>query len=235
MLRDHFHPPLKGIRHWESFHSMWISKLTESLNAFLPDDYYAEANVRFGIEIDVAAYKGAPDRSGESVHEAAVASVWTVPSPTMTVPLPVLQDEIELLIYRQFGGPQLRGAIELVSPANKDRPKHREAFASKCATLLHRGIGVMIVDIVTEHRASLHKVLLARIGASDMVGGTSHLYSASYHPVERDGQTSLDVWYEALSIGEPLVTMPLFLKDGPHVPVDLEATYENTRTALRIH
>src|SRR5438309_7224067 len=164
VLRDHFHPPLKGERHWESFHSAWIIELIKSLNVFLPEDYYAEANVRYGIEIDVATYRGAPDRSADAVHEAAVMTAWTVPSPSMTVPLAVLQDEIELLIYRQFGGPQLRGAIELVSPANKDRPQHRDAFASKCATLLHRGIGLVIVDVVTDYRVSLHEKLLSRLG-----------------------------------------------------------------------
>jgi hypothetical protein len=235
MLRDHFHPPLKGQRFWESFHGTWIIKIMESLNAFLPEDYYAEANVRFGIEIDVASYKGADGRPGGSAHEAAVLTAWTVPSPAMTVPLPMLQDEIELLIYRQFGGPQLRGAIELVSPANKDRPRHRDAFASKCATLLHKGIGVMIVDIVTEYRATLHKTLLSRLGVAAMVGSESHLYSASYHPVERDGQPNLDIWHEPMTVGSPLVTMPLFLKDGPHVPVDLATTYQNSLVALRIH
>src|SRR2546425_13174856 len=102
MLRDHFHPPLRAERHWESFHSVWITKILESLNEVLPEDYYAEANVRFGIEIDVATYKGADSLPGEVVHEAAVVTAWTVPSPIMTVPLPVLKDEVELLVFRQF-------------------------------------------------------------------------------------------------------------------------------------
>ena len=35
-----------------------------------------------------------------------------------------------------WGKPQLAGAVELVSPANKDRPASREAFVSKCAAYL---------------------------------------------------------------------------------------------------
>lgn len=40
-------------------------------------------------------------------------------------------------------------AIEIVSPANKDRPEHRHAFVAKCAALLQNQVSVTIVDLVT--------------------------------------------------------------------------------------
>ena len=43
----------------------------------------------------------------------------------------VFPDEIEVLVIHRSGGPTLVGAIELVSPANKDRPETRRAFAAK--------------------------------------------------------------------------------------------------------
>src|SRR6059058_4764091 len=42
--------------------------------------------------------------------------------------------------------------IEIVSPANKDRPEHRNVFVGKCAALLQKGVAVGIVDLVTVKR-----------------------------------------------------------------------------------
>jgi hypothetical protein len=54
--------------------------------------------------------------------------------------------------FNTEAGPVLVGAIELVSPANKDRSTHRDAFVSKCETYLRQGIGLVIIDVVTEGR-----------------------------------------------------------------------------------
>jgi len=53
-------------------------------------------------------------------------TVWSPPQPTLII-------SFEVQVLRNFGGPQLRAAIELVSPANKDRPAARRVFAGKCA------------------------------------------------------------------------------------------------------
>ena len=57
------------------------------------------------------------------------------------------------------GGAELRAAIELISPANKDRPVSRRTFAAKCAGYLRHGIGLVIVDVVTSRSADLHREL----------------------------------------------------------------------------
>src|SRR5438105_15541063 len=43
------------------------------------------------------------------------------------------QDTFEVRVYDEQRGARLVAAIELVSPANKDRPEHRRAFVLKCA------------------------------------------------------------------------------------------------------
>ena len=85
------------------------------------------------------------------------------PSPTQTVPIAIITDIVEILVFSQEAGPTLAGALELASPANKDRPAHRDAFVSKCATYLQQGVGLVIVDVVTDRRANLHDELLARL------------------------------------------------------------------------
>ncbi len=54
-LLDPFRPPLSHRRHWRAFHNAWATYLASDLNRLLPDPYFAEPNVQFGIEIDVSA------------------------------------------------------------------------------------------------------------------------------------------------------------------------------------
>jgi hypothetical protein len=41
----------------------------------------------------------------------------------------VFPDAVEVIIFESEGGSRLVAAIELVSPGNKDRDTHRQAFA----------------------------------------------------------------------------------------------------------
>ncbi|MEN8219958.1 MAG: hypothetical protein ABFS56_27140 [Pseudomonadota bacterium] len=56
-LQDHFHPPLSTLRHWQAFHNAWATYIASDLNHRLPYGYFAEPNVQFGIEIDVATFE----------------------------------------------------------------------------------------------------------------------------------------------------------------------------------
>ena len=222
-LLDHFRPPLSVRRHWHSFHHAWATFIASDLNTSLPEGYFAEPNVQFGIEIDVAAF----EEAGSAAMGSAAS--WTPPSPSLTIPFSIVTDTVEVLVFESVGGPVLAGAIELVSPANKDRPAHREAFVSKCETYLNEGLGVVVVDIVTSRGGNLHGELLARLLAPDeaMIGD---LYTSAYRP----GPAGLDIWREPLALGAELPVLPLWLKGGPCLPVDLEASYERTRREQRM-
>ncbi len=187
--------------------------------------YFAEANVQFGIEIDVAAF--------EEPHSITPDLNWNPPPPDSSLTVEFSGPVVEVGIFSRSGGPTLAGAIELVSPANKDRPASRDAFVSKCAAYLQAGVGLVIVDVVTERSADLHGELLARLGSIDH--GTREALSASaYRPVERDGAGNLDVWHSPLAIGLDLPTLPLWLRGGLCLPVELEATYERTCSEQRL-
>lgn len=224
-LLDHFRPPLSTRRHWHAFHNSWATYLAAALNRQLPEGYFAEANVQFGIEIYVAAFdEGGPD----------LANQWTPPAPTATVAFAAATDQVEVLIYQQEGGPRLAGAIELVSPANKDRADHRGAFVSKCQTYLNRGVGLVVVDVVTDRHANLHAELLTRLQVAVDPATPGGLYAAAYHPTERDGAATLDYWVEPLAIGQPLPPLPLWLRGGVCLRVDLEETYTRTCQEQRV-
>jgi hypothetical protein len=225
-LLDHFRPPLSARRHWHSFHNSWATYLAADLNRQLPVGYFAEANVQFGIEIDVAGFE-------ESGSRSEPGGTWNPPPPVATVPYPVTTDQVEVLLYQQEGGPRLAGAIELVGPGNKDRPATRDAFVSKCMTYLNQSVGLVVVDVVTERTANLHAELLARVGSR----GTTvepELYASSYRRIDRDGQTSLDVWVEELAVGRELPTLPLWLVGSYCLRVALEETYTRTCQEQRV-
>jgi hypothetical protein len=80
-----------------------------------------------------------------------VAEAWAPPTPAVIIPTS-FPDEIEVQVFGQSGGTYLVGAVELVSPGNKDRPETRRAFAAKCSSYLQLGIGLVVVDVVTERR-----------------------------------------------------------------------------------
>ncbi len=223
-LLDHFRPPLSERRHWHSFHNSWATYISSQLNELLPEGYFAEANVQFGVEIDVAAF--------EEPTASVAGNGWVPPSPQASVPLAVSEAVVEVGIFSRSGGPVLAGAIELVSPANKDRPAHRDALMTKCAAYLQAGVGLVLVDVVTDRSADLHGELLRRLGTE--VESGSPLFAAAYRPVERDGTRVLDIWHEPVAVGHPLPTLPLWLRGGLCLPVELEATYVRTCVEQRI-
>jgi hypothetical protein len=150
-LQDHFRLPLSVRRHWHAFHNAWVTYISSDLNQRLPEGYFAEANVQFGIEIDVETFEETrPGPSGdaspgEHIDDAptGASAGWTVPVPTHTVPIAIITDTVEILVFNREAGPTLAGAIELVGPADKDRPAHRDAFVSKCAAYLQQGVGLV--------------------------------------------------------------------------------------------
>jgi hypothetical protein len=99
--------------------------------------------------------------------------VWTPPAPTATMP-GVFPDAFTVRIYSSEGGPTLVGAIELISPGNKDRDESRQAFAIKCANYLHQQVGLIIVDIVLQLLGQPAEYCLAK---------DVNLYAVAYRPV----------------------------------------------------
>lgn len=223
-LLDHFHPPLSERRQWHSFHSVWAAMIALDLNRQLPPGYFADPNVEFNIEIDVAAF--------EEEKPSEVVATWTPPAPTLTAPMALITDMVEIAVYNREAGPVLIGAIELVSPANKDRPETRDAFVSKCASYLQQAIGLIVVDLVTNRRADLHAELVARV--TGVNAARSDLWAAAYRPCQTGAQTSLQVWHHALALGTPLPTLPFWLKNGPCVRLDLDETYMRTLKEQRM-
>jgi hypothetical protein len=225
-LLDHFRPPLFPRRHWESFHVTWAGAIADALNEdLLPDGYFAEEHAHAGarIEIDVATFG---DQPPPRPNGPVATRTYTPPVPGVVVPA-AFPDEFEVRVYEAEGGARLVAAVELVSPANKDREAHRRAFANKCAGYLAQGISLIVIDVVTTRQANLHAEVLRQLGRATGTGlppGTD-LYAVAYRPVVRDGSEVIEVWPEPLAVGRELPTLPLALSAELCLPIDLEATY----------
>ena len=137
-------------------------------------------------------------------------------------------DTFEVQVICTDTGPKLVAAIELISPGNKDRPTERRAFAVKCASYLLQGIGVIIIDIVTNRRANLHNEIVELMQASAALNldAACHLYAVAYRPLRRDGKDEIDIWRSRLGLGKPLPELPLGLRGDLVIPVEFETTYE---------
>ena len=240
-LRDHFHPPIAKRSKWESLHGQWPAMIVIDLNKRLPSRYVSSPRLYLGnaFEIDIAAseYFEPPQFRMRGDDDGGVATaVWAPPQPTLTVAtdLPE-QDEYEVRIF-DTEEDRLVAAIEIVSPANKDRPEHRRAFAAKCVSLLQQGVSVSIVDLVTIRRANLYGDLLDLLGQTDplLLPEAPPLYAVACRAREQGKSWRLETWANALEIGQSLPTLPLWLAHDLAVPLNLESTYEETCRVLRI-
>ena len=233
-LLDHFRPPLNLRRGWRGFHSHWAANLATSLNRVLPDGWFAEDSTETEgeIEVGIADERSLATTDGDEPSVLPLADAYRPPAPLAVADFQTAGDTTEVRVYDATAGPVLAGSIELVSPANKDRPATRAAFLAKCENHLRLGIGCAVVDTVTRLRANLHAELMAELGADGPPLGP--LYATSYRPARVDGRTTLEVFGETLRVGGPLPELPLFLKHGPCVGVDLPGTYAETAADLRL-
>jgi len=237
-LLDHFHPPLHGPRRWEGFHHSWVAFIAQQLNqGVLPPGYFAESEISLGpeLEIDVATLDSSGSEEGD---KGTATATWSPSRPKLTVGVNFAHlDGCEIRVYQDLDGAELRGAIELVSPANKDRHGSRRTFAAKCAGYLQHGIGVVIVDIVTARSANLHEELFDLLEVRARQGkwqSSTGLYAIAYRPVTVRKRPRVEVWPTSLTLGKTLPTVPLWLGLDLFVPVGLEESYLATCSSLRI-
>ena len=213
-LRDHFHPPISKRSSWEGLYGGWPMRIIEELAPRLPDPVVAEPRVRLGsfYEVDVS--------SAECEGGGAF--------------VPCRQYAYEVLVFDLRRQRRLVAAVEIVSPANKDRAESRQLFVAKCCNLLRRDVCVSIIDLVTIRQFNLYADLLALFERSDpALSSASSIYAVTCRK-GNGSRTTLETWYRPLAVGDPLPSLPLWLSDTERVSLDLETSYEETCRVLKI-
>lgn len=244
-LFDHFHPPIFPRRKWPSFHLQWVACIAAELNRRLPQRFLAEGPLYAGwaVAADVAELdlepadtsRNGPPADADGGGVALAAEVYAPPAATVTVPA-VFPDELLVEVRESDEGRRLLAVIEIVSPSNKKEADERTKFAAKCLSLLDKGIGLVVVDLVTERHANLHNLMVELAGhdPSSAMAGDPPTYCAAYRPVSRERETFIDQWHHPLAVGSPLPAVPLALKGYGCVRLDLEATYAEACERSRI-
>jgi hypothetical protein len=233
-LRDHFDVAAMRPVSWDMVHGMLPGMLVLDLSEKLPEGYTAGPFVHLGhfAEVDIAAFE--PDVGVDATYSGSrerggVTAVEPM-KPSTSFETEVLdQDEYEVRIYDERNLRTLVAAIESVSPSNKDRADHRRAFVSKCHALLQNHVSVSIIDCVTTRDHNLYRNLRNEFGYSGP-DWEPPIYAVTC----RMNGRRLNAWEFPLAIGQPLPTLPIWLTDDFHVPLDLEPSYEKTCKALRI-
>jgi Protein of unknown function (DUF4058) len=235
-LRDHFRPPVANIKTCGEVHGQWPAEIVRQLFPLLPEGYSASPTLHLGssFEIDVSTTRDTRDSANAETDVGQEATAALAPSLTVEADLSD-QDEFEVRVYDDFR--RLVAAVEIVSPANKDRPATRDQFVGKVAALLRQDVCVAMVDLVTIRQANLYAELLTRLGRTDPRLGDSppSLYAVTLRarkPPNRRGL--LDAWFYPMAVGEPLPTIPLWLSPDLRVMLPLEPSYQDACRFLRI-
>jgi hypothetical protein len=243
-LRDHFRPPVSRRSSWEGFQGLWTGMIVQELAPRLPDGFVAEPRVHLGAyyEIDVCTFEEREE--GEpifgSARESSVGLVTAreaPPAPTLTLDAEFPEQyAYEVLIFDLERDGRLVAAIEIVSPASKDRPESRQLFVAKCFNLLRQDVCLSIVDLVTIRQFNRYAELLALLNRCDPAfsAPVPPIYAVTCRKRQVGRQTKLDTWSHPLAIGRPLPSLPVWLTETQTLTLDLEASYEETCRVLRI-
>ncbi len=220
-----------GIFH--DFHNRWLAHISEALNCgLLPANYYALTDQHAGRTVpDILTLHAEPEEQPASSAQGSVAVVEPPPRVRLTVtfpaPLPAARGTRRTLVIRHVSGHRIVALLELVSPANKDRPGHVDRFARKVAGAVRAGVNVLTVDLFPpglHDPQGMHGAIASRLDRDATVHPippaepvTLVSYVAARQPVAH---------LEHRAVGTELPPMPLYLTAERFVNVPLEPTYE---------
>ena len=182
--------------------------------------------------------RGEPIFSSTRVSDVGVATApQAPPAPILTLDAEFPEQyAYEVLIFDLQRDRRLVAAVEIVSPANKDRPESRQLFIAKCFHLLRNDVCLSIVDLVTIRQFNLYTELLAMLNRGDPAFGVPPppIYAVTCRKRQAGRQSKVDTWSFPLTVGQPLPSLPVWLSETRTVTLDLDASYEETCRVLRI-
>jgi len=130
----------------------------------------------------------------------------------------------------------VRGQTEFQDNLKLGLTPRPPTFVAKAATLLKNNICVSIVDVVSTYDFNLYAELMNFLHGVDPALGSEPppMYAATLRIRYEDRRRMMDNWYHPLAIGQPLPTLPIWLKETWAFSLDLESSYEATCRTLRI-
>ena len=216
-----------------AFHNHWIIHIAEALNdGVLPDTYSAEAELITSkakkndrLRPDVVTLRPQPTLFDPSAGPPGIA-VADAPPNAQRMELAFAPVARRHVVIRHTSGDQVVAIIELVSPANKDRPSHVDQFIRKVESALSSDIHVVVLDILPPGRhdpGSFHSVITSQFGP--------HRFELPSPDVRTFASYVAEVFHAYVNhptVGRSLPNVPLFLTPERYVDMPLEPSYQET-------
>lgn len=212
---------------FHDFHSTWLVELKRELQRTLPSNYYALVEqVAGGYGPDVLTLEVPEWGLSDTPSSGGVAVVDAPPKVQFE-----FQSEIDLyaakakhLSIRHVSTNKVVAVVEIISPGNKGSEYALDSFVEKVVSFLRGGIHLLIIDPHPpgpRDPEGLHPLIWDKIGDKPfaMPKGKNRLLAAYQAGI------TMRAYLNTLGVGDPLTEMPLFLKPGYYLPVNLEAPY----------
>jgi hypothetical protein len=211
------------------FHSLWIARLSDSLNmGLLPSDYLALVEQHTGDVVpDVLTLSArSAEPSGDSPG-GGLALAEAPPKVAVRMKLSgsaAYRQARKTLVVRHRSGRRIVAMLEIVSQANKDRERSVERFVRKAESALRQGIHLLVIDLLPPGLWDPQGVNAA---IWDAFGGEG-FQTAAGKPLTLGAYLAdpdPEAFVQPLAVGDPLPPMPRFLDVDHYVNVPLESTY----------
>lgn len=218
---------------FHAFHLAWTAELQRALNrGLLPDDHYALAEQVAGeIAPDLLTLRqrdvDSDDEPWRESSDGGVALATAPPRVAVTASL----DENAIyalrqrrLVIRHRSGDRVVAFIEIVSPANKDRPGSVAAFVRKAVDAVHADLHLLVLDLLPpgpHDPQGMHAAIRSDLGGDYDYNPAKPLTLAAYRAADLP-----TAYVEPLAVGDELPEMPLFLTPERYVNVPLSETYD---------
>ncbi len=210
-----------------AFHLGWITHLSEALNGgLLPSGYYAMAEQHGGrIIADILTLRSASPAAPSPEGEGGLAVAESPPRVRHKLTVSSAAREMRrTLTIRHVSGDRVVALLEMVSPANKDRPLSVQQFADKAEMALRQGIHLVLADLVppvVHDPRGMHGAIWERFDEDPyLLPDGEPLTLASYV-----ANRMPEAYLEHLAVASTLAEMPLFLKLDRYINLPLESTY----------
>jgi hypothetical protein len=216
-----------GIFH--AFHHDWITEIARALNrGLLPAEYYALAEQQAaGFGPDVLALQEPMENGGDRPSANAGTMTHARPKTRFTAEIPdseFYRRKKSSIAIRHVSGNRFVALLEIVSPGNKSSRNALRAFVTKACEFLEHRIHMLIIDPFPPGRRDpngIHAAIWEELQDEPFILPKDKPLSL----VAYECGPTTRAYIEAISVGDLLPDMALFVEPENHVLVPLEATY----------
>jgi hypothetical protein len=215
---------------FHDFHQCWSIDIKRALNAgLLPKGFTALIEQKVGPkEPDVLTV----DKFTEQRRATELGGLMIAEAPQTRIVRKSSKEHYadlanRIVIKHHLG--QTVAAIEIVSPGNKDSKRAFKEFLDKSLAFISIGIHLLVIDLFPPTKRDpfgVHRAIWDEFEEEDdqfeFPPGKDRIV-ASYHAGREKA-----AYAEPIALGDTIPTMPLFLYEGRHIKVPLEAVYQTT-------